>query len=131
MSEETNEAGFCTRCGFAIASFAGLVECPSCGSTGIPCGNSGQRTVSVNVHELRCLCIWAERFAGQVDAARSEADEPILPVVYAIARRLARQLPPEDPPLTFSGELQEIGDMGISVDHNLPGLAKVKTRLPS
>ena len=83
--------GFCTKCGFVIESFKGLTGCPSCGTTkSIPCDNKNQVNVNINIHELRILCIWAERWVGtfkEYDQAQSGE------VLRSIVKRLLKQLP--------------------------------------
>jgi len=105
--------GFCTRCGFKIETFKGLGACPRCGTKGIPCLSENQVNVSINVHELRVLCIWAENWA----LAHADVDED---VVYAIALRLRRQLGEKDTSLTLADELRALRDAGYDVDTNLP-----------
>ena len=58
-------------------------------------------TVSVNWHELRILCIWAENWQRErMTDTRT---------VYAIADRLAQQHP-ERMPLTLAREIGELAD---------------------
>ncbi len=96
MSE--SPIGFCIDCGFGVASFEGLKCCPNCGSKSVPASAKDQVTVSVNWHELRCLTMWAERWAQQHALGNT---------VYAIARRLKAQHPSRTP-LTFAGEIVEL-----------------------
>ena len=93
-------SGFCTDCGTRIASFDGLSCCPTCGSTGVPCADANQVSVTVNWHELRVLCIWAENWQREKNLGR---------VIYAIAKRLQRQHPNQSP-LTRAAEIGEIAD---------------------
>lgn len=106
--------GFCTLCGFQVESFEGLTECPNCGTDGVPCHNDNQVTVSINTHELRLLCIWAENWAGQTEAP--------VDVVYAIAARLRKQLPKDkqDLPLTMADEFRALKDAGFDYKTNHP-----------
>ena len=104
--------GFCTTCGFIVESFDGLENCPQCGSEGVPCNYENQITVSVNLHELRLLCIWAENYGTKIDKAD---------VVYGIASRLRRQIPPDkDVPLTMADEFKQIKDFGYKFETNHP-----------
>lgn len=99
--------GFCTDCGATTESFDGLQRCPNCQSTGRPCGHSEQVNVSINWHELRILCIWAENWQGQHNLGRT---------VYSIAKRLKAQFP-EHGPLTLAEELGELSkqyDISVS-----------------
>lgn len=110
MSEKP--AGFCTLCGVDILSFKYLSDCPNCGTTNQPCGIENQVNVSINWHELRVLCMWAERWA---------AEKKLGNVVYSIAERLAKQFP-ERTPLTIAGEIGQLKDAGHKVETNFPGI---------
>lgn len=103
-------AGFCTTCGYQITSFDGLTCCPNCGSTGVPCAAEDQVTVSVNVHELRLLCIWAENWGQKIETPD---------VVYGIAARLRKQIP-DGTPLTMADEFLKLRQMGVSFETNHP-----------
>lgn len=103
--------GFCTTCNFQVESFDGLTQCPQCGSKGVPCAYKNQVTVSVNTHELRLLCIWAENWGNKIGSPD---------VVYAIAGRLRRQLVDKDLPLTMADEFQQLRDMGMEFETNHP-----------
>lgn len=112
-------SGFCTVCSWRVESFEGLNACPNCGSTSKPCGDADQVTISVNWHELRVLCIWAERWAiekvepsGDTGGGRG--------VVYAIADRIAAQNPGRGA-LTLARELNDMRDAGLDVRTNIPG----------
>jgi hypothetical protein len=111
-SELDGYVGFCTRCSLKIESFEGLTQCPRCGSKGVPCGYDAQVSISVNTHELRILCIWAENWAGSTDA-----DED---TVYAIAARLRRQLGDNDYPLTMADEFRALKAAGVDYETNHP-----------
>lgn len=108
-------AGFCTLCGFNIESFDGLSGCPRCGTMDKPCSTSDQVEVSVNIHELRVLCIWAERWAT---LPRPDGQDVPVDLVYGIALRLRRQLREKgkDNPLTMADEIQALRDAGYDVD---------------
>jgi hypothetical protein len=58
--------GFCTCCNYQVESFDDLTKCPQCGTTGVPCSYEDQRIISINLHELRLLCIWAENWQSQL-----------------------------------------------------------------
>lgn len=110
--QESRYEGFCTRCNFQIKSFDGLKKCPNCGTENIPCSYKNQVKVSVNTHELRILCMWAENWALQ-----SEAEEN---VVYAIALRLLRQLGIKDLSLTMADEFRALKDAGYNYETDHP-----------
>jgi hypothetical protein len=102
--------GFCTTCSHKVASFDGLTCCPNCGSTGTPCSNDNQVNVSINTHELRLLCIWAENWGLQIGNA-----DP----VYGIATRLRRQIG-DRATLTMADEFAELRKFGVSFITNHP-----------
>lgn len=102
--------GFCTHCGFQIEKFEGLRECPKCGTTGVPCKHEDQVEVSINLHELRILCIWAENWGQEINGPD---------VVYSIANRLKKQLP-EKTSLTLADEFIGLKDQGIDFKTNHP-----------
>lgn len=108
-------SGFCVDCGWHVDSFDGLEVCPQCGSKGVPCADEYQIKASVNWHELRILCIWAERWAHQHAGGAG--------TVYAIAGRLMTQFPAL-PSLTLAGEVREIQDYfgRDQVETNIPGV---------
>ena len=110
--------GFCTLCSTSIESFEGLTECPRCGTKGIPCDFKNQVDVTVNIHELRILCMWAENWANQI---QNEAPE----VVYGIVHRLRQQLP-EDAQLTMLDELTGLRKEGIDFETNHPAGDRAK-----
>jgi hypothetical protein len=120
MAEEYE--GFCTLCGEKIRSFEGLEKCPHCGTKGVPCGYENQVNVSINMHELRVLCIWAENW-GQ-----TKSDDPNLSpdVVYAIARRLRRQLGDKDTSLTMADEFRQLKDSGYEFETDHPSAERVE-----
>lgn len=96
--EHDDYAGYCTACRFPIKSFEDVESCPQCGTTSVPCGWDNQVNVSVNWHELRCLCMFSEFHAKKIGKAG---------LIYAIAAALAEQYPElaAEMPLTFAGEL--------------------------
>lgn len=113
-------AGFCTHCGFVVESFDGLSGCPQCGATGVPCGYDKQVNVSVNVHELRILGIWAENYARHSATAHEKPAD--VNVVYAICLRLRKQLAAlgHDAPLTMADEFRQLKEAGFDVETNHP-----------
>lgn len=99
--------GFCIECGHHVDSFDGLKACPSCGVQASPCVDAEQVQVSVNWHELRLLCIWAESWQRERSLGRT---------VYSIANRLQVQHHALVP-LTLAAELGEMAkqyDMHVS-----------------
>lgn len=111
-SDDVKIVARCVRCRgeFTEADIANRSACPTCGSTGVPMDPAQDVTIKINWHELRILTIWAENFAGQCDRkgeAGEHTEEPMLPVVYAIAKALQEQCP-TFAPLTLSGEVEQI-----------------------
>jgi hypothetical protein len=92
--------GFCTSCGFRVASFEGLTGCPSCGSTNPPCADEDQVTISINWHELRILGIWAENYANSIE----EKNPGSTKVIYQITDRIEAQHKGRTP-LTLAHEI--------------------------
>jgi predicted RNA-binding Zn-ribbon protein involved in translation (DUF1610 family) len=119
--EKEGYDGFCTLCNQQIKSFKGLNKCPNCGSEGIPCNYGNQVDVSINIHELRILCIWAENWANE-----RLKDEPFSNVntVYAIARRLLLQIKEdkkfEKVTLTMADEFRALKDAGFTLETDHP-----------
>lgn len=134
----------CLACG-TRAPFGGYRFCPACGDEGVPASSEDEVSVRVTWHELRCLVMWAERFAAESDArqdarraaqpAEQDAAEtdarvvpdpalaPMLRVVYGIADRLHSQHLAK-PPLTLVGEVSEVkaafGEHNVET-HGVPG----------
>ena len=100
-----DSGGFCTLCNHKVDSFDGLTCCPKCGSKGKPCGNEDQLSVSINLHEIRLLCIWAENWSGTF-----KDDDASKETVYAIANRIKKQLPSDKQsvPLTMREEFAQL-----------------------
>lgn len=109
-------AGFCTVCGVQVASFEGLQRCPHCGTQSLPCSFAEQVQVTVNLQELRVLCMWAERWALEREQEGCNPD-----LVYAIATRLRNQLPTHlQHPLTMADELMKLREAGVQYSTNHP-----------
>jgi hypothetical protein len=103
-----DSGGFCTLCSHKVDSFDGLTQCPNCGSKGKPCGNEDQVSISINVHEIRLLCIWAENWAGTINDGSEKSGGRDL--IYAIANRIKPQLPESKRsiPLTMREEFGQL-----------------------
>lgn len=87
--------GFCILCGCTVDTFTGLTECPNCHTKALPCHFAHQVDVTINLQELRVLCMLADAFAKH-----SGTHDPNL--VPAIAARIKGQLPQfADEPLTM------------------------------
>lgn len=99
--------GFCTKCGYGIESFKDLDRCPKCGTEGIPCAAVNQVSISINLQELRVLCMWAEFHVSAMKSEQSQAQ--CAEVLRAIVQRIKKQIPPDKKvDLLFSEELNGI-----------------------
>lgn len=109
--------GFCAECGQRYDTFEGLSRCVTCGTAGLPCPDKWQVTVSVNWHELRILCMWAEAHQRTLPDTR---------VVFAIANRLEAQHPElaKYDPLTLARELGQMAEYFGSAVVNDPILRR-------
>jgi len=109
------DSGFCTSCGFKVESFEGLAKCPQCDSRGTPCLDKEQVNISINWHELRILCMWAERWGNKECGGAG--------LIYNIAQRIQRQHPEFETPLTLAEEIQNLPKkLGCKVQTNIPGV---------
>ena len=55
----------CLKCRkeFDETEIEGAKECPNCHDRGVPMDVANDVMVKINWHELRMLCLWAERWA--------------------------------------------------------------------
>jgi predicted Mrr-cat superfamily restriction endonuclease len=107
--------GFCTKCSFEIGSFKDLNCCPKCGTKDIPCTMADQINISINLQELRILCMWAEFHVSAMKSEQSQAH--CSEILRAIVQRIKKQVPPDKKvDLLFSEELQGIKDEGFEVE---------------
>lgn len=117
-----DERLLCLACGQWFDHIKDVACCPGCGDHGIPASSKDLVTVSITWHELRCLVMWAERFAHITD---KKGDNPrrLLPVVYGIADRLYQQHL-SNSPLTLAGEIADVkaalGESNVDTK-NIPG----------
>lgn len=95
-----------------------LDACPNCGGRGIPADPDATVTVTITIHELRILVMWAEFHAAAHNGDPSTGN--MQAVVGGIARRLKAQAPDELPVLTFSDELAEVADAYPGMETNFP-----------
>lgn len=97
--------GFCTVCNAVIESFNGLKCCPSCNTKSVPCSNKDQVTVSINIHELRILCMWSEQWVMKMRDEQEQASSA--KTIRAIVHRLSKQIP-KNSCLLLSDEIEEL-----------------------
>jgi hypothetical protein len=108
---------WCTSCGVRLKQeeIRGW-GCPKCQYTGNPCDPKNDVAIDINWHELRILANWAERWASQCDANKTESqDFNMTALLVAITRRLQQQFPDKTPLLLFS-ELNQLRDAGLKID---------------
>lgn len=87
-----------------------IYGCPKCGDNGCPADYAERPEFKITWHELRCLVMWAERWASNSDNSKR-----MQRIVYGIADRLHMQHM-EGPSLTFA---QQIAD--LRADPNITG----------
>ena len=80
-------------------------KCPKCGDTSVPCDPEDDVTITINWHELRLLCIWAENWGLRLKEAGRGSPEGI----YAVAGRLKAQHP-NRLSLTLIDEIRQIAE---------------------
>ena len=105
--------GFCIKCGTVIESFDGLASCPTCKTTSIPCSYDEQVTINLNLHELRILCMWSERWVNVMRDEQIQAESAV--VLRAIVSRLKTQIP-EDANLLLCDDAKAVKDQGLELD---------------
>lgn len=106
----------CLACSKESSPAAPLKCCPNCGDTGVPADTEKKVTVSLTLHELRILVIWAEFYAGKILKEAPVAQR----IIYGIADRLVPQLPADAGPLTFMAEISELRGAGYQLETNFP-----------
>lgn len=121
----------CTSCGaeFSLDSLGDVEGCPTCGTQGVPMRIEDDVTITINTHELRILCMWADNYIREIDAKHD--DNQGVRAVEGIVYRLNKQLP--GVPLTMDAEFQQLADTEgteVTVEHR--GKQKVvKPRKPN
>lgn len=132
---EEDGSGFCVECGFKVLSFKNLNCCPQCGTQGIPCNDEDQVMVSVNWHELRILCLWAERWAQWMEEHPTPSEYKTgkpSDVIYSIADRIEAQIEGKTP-LTLAHEIaklpEELKKAGVNfgdMETNVKGIDRYR-----
>jgi hypothetical protein len=108
------DQAFCTKCGTSVKALNEDVDrCPSCGDQSYPCLWKEQYLVSVNLHELHVLCVWAERFINGVKDEQVQAS--CATILRSIVDRLLAQLPPGTI-LTLCDDIKAIREHGLDVE---------------
>lgn len=108
MSIDETFVARCVRCNesFTESQIKGARACPKCGDPGSPMSPGQDVEVKINWHELRILCIWAERYADTI-AGKEDVKSDIVKTVWAIVGRLQEQYP-SFTPLTLGGEIGQL-----------------------
>lgn len=104
----------CVICntGFTKEQILNKISCPQCGSKSVPVDPDNDVNITINIHELRILGIWAENYAAVCD--NKELDnayhESLKDCVNAITKRIRKQLIAlnKDMPLTLSQEMEDL-----------------------
>lgn len=92
-------------------------RCPECGHRGIPADLGQAVSIKITWHELRVICMWAERWAGQVQDVEMRAS--MLRTIYGISDRIQLQHMDQKTGLTFRSELAELSAMGLKYEQNV------------
>ena len=94
----------CLACGgeFNFSPDERVSCCPGCGDEGIPADLDERPEFKITWHELRCLVMWAERWASSSDESKR-----MQRIVYGIADRLHLQHM-DGPSLTFAQQLADL-----------------------
>lgn len=68
-TEKTVEGGavICSVClkRFTMAEISSASACPACGTKSLPMKEGNDITVTLNIHQARCLTMWASRWAQE------------------------------------------------------------------
>lgn len=108
--------GFCTQCGKDIESFEGLSDCPHCHTSSVPCSYDRQVKVDINIHELRVLFMWAERYV--MDTRDEQQQAQMAHTLRSIEGRVSKQIP-KNTKLFLSDELGQLRSDGFDVETNM------------
>ncbi len=113
----TDKIARCITCNqeFTKEEIKGFDKCPKCGDKGLPASPKDDVTIKINWHELRILCMWAERWAAQ---AKDESEIRMDVALACIAERLQKQFP-KRPPLTVAGEMEQLKKHFTVVETNI------------
>lgn len=120
----------CVRCEseFTDEELAGVTDCPTCGTTSIPCAIAEDVAIRINWHELRILTIFADNWAGVCEDRDPGKDTRV--TVRAIVRRLEAQYR-DRTPLSILGELKRAQEHGIVGDAELISASGEREILPA
>lgn len=116
----------CVLCSFEISKRKAekdkIKECPNCNTRNPPLDSELDIRLKINWHELRLLCMWAERYA--VNLNKAERTTEYSAMVYWIAERLMVQFPElhNQSPLTLADEISKIKEQGFRIETSFPGI---------
>jgi DNA-directed RNA polymerase subunit RPC12/RpoP len=96
----------CTACEseFTNEEIKGKTQCPSCSSTRLPMDIAHDILLPINWHELRCLTIWASRWA---DTAHGFDDESRV-FLQKLLNKINKHRPNGGGALTLQSEIKEL-----------------------
>ncbi|MEW6378550.1 MAG: hypothetical protein AB1611_02960 [bacterium] len=114
--EREQKIARCIRCRseFSAAQLRGKRSCPTCGDTGQPLSMEDDVTVTINWHELRILCSWAEKWSEHSISSTQISTSDDFMTIYSIIGALQEQYPFFQP-LSPGGELQKLVRSGHKV----------------
>lgn len=64
----------------------GAKGCPQCGDTGIPSDPAKDINIVINMHELRILSLWAERWAKHIEKGAPAAPRQVRGIQHRLVR---------------------------------------------
>jgi len=105
--EREEKIARCVHCRseFTADDLRGAKSCPTCGDTGQPLSLQDDVTITINWHELRILCSWAEKWGEHLIASGQYSAPNTYMAIYSIIGALQDQYPFFQP-LSTGGELQ-------------------------
>lgn len=89
---------------FTEGQINGAQACPNCGDTGNPMAIAQDVTISINWHELRILCLWADNWARTAQGMSDQSRRALASII----RTLMQFRPTSAPALTLFGEISEL-----------------------
>lgn len=119
---DTDYLLLCLACRATSLANLSVLGCPHCGDTGVPADVRDKATITLTVHEWRCLFIWASNHAS------AYPDTKMKQVVDGIVQAVREQCPTM-PPLTMAEEFQQVADkFGAEVEVHEPGGKEYKIK---
>jgi hypothetical protein len=115
--EREHKIARCIHCRseFTADQLRGAKSCPTCGDTAQPLSLQDDVTITINWHELRLLCSWAEKWSEHLIASGQHSTSNDYMTIYSIIEALQDQYPFFHP-LSPGGELQTLIRKGHEVN---------------